>query len=297
MKGTSLELYRVFYEIGKTGNLTRAAENLYVSQPNISTALKALEEQLLTTLCVRSKKGITLTYEGRVLFDELEKAFSHIALAETKIEKLVHLESGIISISASDTICNYYLLPYITSFAKRYPGIRLEITNRTSLETVDLLKSGQVDFGFINLPFEDDSLSITRCCEVNDILVGGARYKDLAKGSIAFSELSGYPLVMLERKSISRLCIDDFFEKAGIYLSPVLELGSFDLIISFVRNDMGLAFIPMELCGRFIDNTGIFQIKLKNPLPARGIGLIEMKSAAHSNAAEKFKEIILSKQN
>jgi DNA-binding transcriptional LysR family regulator len=293
MRGTSLELYRVFYEIGKTGNLTRAAEKLYVSQPNISTALKALEEQLHTTLCVRTKKGITLTYEGQTLFDELEKAFSHIALAETRIEKLVHLESGIISISASDTICNYYLLPYITSFAKKYPGIRLEITNRTSLETVDLLKSGQIDFGFINLPFEDDLLSITTCREIHDILIGGAIYKDLAKDSMSYSALTQYPLVMLERKSISRLCIDNFFEKAGISLSPVLELGSFDLIISFVRNNMGLAFIPMELCGQFIDNNEIFQIKLENPLPARGIGLIETNNAVHSNAAEKFKEIIL----
>lgn len=296
MKGTSLELYKVFYEIGKTRNLTRAAENLYVSQPNISTALKTLEEQLHTVLCIRSKKGITLTYEGQVLFDELEKAFSHISLAETKIEKLVHLESGIISISASDTICNYYLLPYITSFAKKYSGIRLEITNRTSLETVDLLKSGQVDFGFINLPFEDDSLSITRCCEVHDILIGGAIYKNLTNGSMSFSELSQYPLVMLERKSISRLCIDDFFEKAGISLSPILELGSLDLIISFVRNNMGLAFIPMELCGQFIDNNEVFHVKLENQLPTRGIGLIEMKSSIHSNAAEKFKEIILSKK-
>lgn len=296
MKGTSLELYRVFYEIGKTGNLTRAAEKLYVSQPNISTALKALEEQLHTTLCVRTKKGITLTYEGQALFDELEKAFSHIALAETKIEKLVHLESGIISISASDTICNYYLLPYITSFAKKYPGIRLEITNRTSLETVDLLKSGQIDFGFINLPFEDDLLSITTCCEVHDILIGGIDYKQLSYKGISYSALSQYPLVMLERKSISRLCIDDFFEKAGISLSPVLELGSLDLIISFVRNNMGLAFIPMELCGQFIDNYEIFQIKLENPLPARGIGLIEINNAVHSNAAEKFKEIILAKE-
>jgi DNA-binding transcriptional LysR family regulator len=293
MRGTSLELYRVFYEIGKTGNLTRAAEKLYVSQPNISTALKALEEQLHTTLCVRTKKGITLTYEGQTLFDELEKAFSHIALAETKIEKLVHLESGIISISASDTICNYYLLPYITSFAKKYPGIRLEITNRTSLETVDLLKSGQIDFGFINLPFEDDLLSITTCCEIHDILIGGIDYKQLSYKGISYSALSQYPLVMLERKSISRLCIDDFFEKAGISLSPVLELGSLDLIISFVRNNMGLAFIPMELCGQFIDNYEIFQIKLENPLPARGIGLIETNNAVHSNAAEKFKEIIL----
>lgn len=293
MKGTSLERYRIFHEIGRTGNLTRAAENLYVSQPNISTALKALEEQLHTTLCIRTKKGITLTYEGQVLFNELEKAFFHIEVAETKIEKLVHLESGIISISASDTICNYYLLPYIADFAKKHSGIKLEITNRTSLETVALLKNGQVDFGFINLPFEDDSLAITKCREIHDILIGGMMYQDLTRDSISFSELSQYPLVMLERKSMSRFCIDDFFNKEGITLSPILELGSLDLIISFVRNNMGLAFIPMELCGQFVDNTEVYQIKLEKPLPVRGIGLIEMKSAVHSNAAEKFKSIIL----
>ncbi|HHY83080.1 MAG TPA: LysR family transcriptional regulator [Clostridiales bacterium] len=296
MKGISMELYRVFYEIGKAGSLTRAAEKLYVSQPNISAALKALEEQLQTILCVRSKKGISLTYEGQVLFSELEKAFSHIELAETKIEKLVHLESGIISISASDTICNYYLLPYITKFTKRYPGIILQITNRTSLETVELLKSGQVDFGFINLPYEDDMLSITTCCEIHDVLIGGSDYKHLSYTGITNTELSRYPLVMLERKSNSRLCIDDFFEKAGISLSPVLELGSLDLVISFVRNNMGLAFIPLELCGQFIDNDEIFQIELEIPLPARGIGLIELINTVHSNAAKKFKEIILTNQ-
>lgn len=115
---------------------------------------------------------------------------------------------------------------------KKYLGIRTEITNRTSLETVDLLKRGQVDFGFINLPFEDDLLSITTCCEVHDILIGGIEYKQLSYTGVSYAELSRYPLVMLERKSISRLCIDDFFENAGISLSPVLELGSLDLIIS-----------------------------------------------------------------
>ncbi len=290
MKGISLELYRVFWEIGKTGNLTRAAEKLYVSQPNISVALKTLENQLQATLCIRTKKGVTLTQEGEVLFNELEKAFSHIRLAETKIEKLVHLESGRISISAGDTICNYYLLPYITRFTRQYPGIRLEITNRTSRETVALLKTGQVDIGFINLPYVDKLLSTTVCCKIHDVLVGGSRYKELAQTEISIFELSQYPLVMLERKSNSRLCIDHFFEQKGIVLSPVLELGSLDLVLSFVKNNMGLAFIPMELCGQFIDQDTIFPIGLKNPLPARGIGLIELAGATRSRAVEQFKK-------
>lgn len=103
-----------------------------------------------------------------------------------------------------------------------------------------LSEQPKIDFGFINLPFEDDLLSITTCCEVHDILIGGIEYKQLSYTGASYAELSLYPLVMLERKSISRLCIDDFFEKAGISLSPVLELGSLDLIISFVRNNMGL---------------------------------------------------------
>jgi DNA-binding transcriptional LysR family regulator len=292
MKGISLELYKVFWEIGKAKNITRAAENLYVSQPNISAALKTLEDQLHATLCVRTKKGITLTHEGDILFGELEKAFSHIQLAETKIEKLVHLESGKISISASDTICNNYLLPYITNFKKANPGIRLEITNRTSLETVELLKKGHADIGFINLPLEDASLKTTLCCEVHDVLIGGSMYKGLSQTEISSSELSLYPLVMLERKSNSRLCLDRYFEETHISLSPVLELGSLDLVVSFVKSNMGLAFIPLELCGHFIDNYEIFHIGLKNPLPVRGIGLVELSGTAYSCAVEQFKKTL-----
>jgi DNA-binding transcriptional LysR family regulator len=293
MKGISLELYRIFWEIGKTQNITRAAENLFVTQPNISAALRTLEDRLHATLCVRSKKGISLTYEGQTLFNELEEAFSHITLAETKIEKLIHLESGTISISASDTICSYYLLPFIAAFTKRYPGIRLEISNRTSLETAELVKSGSVDFGFVNLPCRDASLVTTVCSDVHDILIGGSEYESLSRSVLPISALSGYPLVMLERKSVSRLSQDRFFEEAGIALAPVLELGSLDLVVSFVRSNMGLAFIPKELCGRFVDRQAIFEIVLDRPLPVRGIGIVELKGSVRSTASEQFIRTVL----
>ena len=76
-------------------------------------------------------------------------------------------------------------------------------------------------------------------------------------------------------------------------MSPVLELGSLDLVVSFVKNNMGLAFIPMELCGHFIDKIEIFHINLDTQLPVRGIGLVEMKGSIHSNAAEIFRKTIL----
>ncbi|MDR2505957.1 MAG: LysR family transcriptional regulator, partial [Oscillospiraceae bacterium] len=102
MNNVSLELYRTFLMLGKTKNITSAAKLLYVSQPSVSFALKTLEEQLGTTLCTRGKKGVTLTAEGQVLFDELCPAFEHIETAERKLSSLLRLDSGVVSISAGD---------------------------------------------------------------------------------------------------------------------------------------------------------------------------------------------------
>jgi DNA-binding transcriptional LysR family regulator len=295
VKDISLDLYRIFFEIGKTQNLTRAAEHLYVTQPNVSVALKSLETQLGVTLCARTKKGITLTKEGETLFTELETAFSHIALGEFKVERLVRLDSGQLSLSASDTICHYFLLPYITSMTKQYPGVRFDITNRTSPETLDLVKKGSVDFGFVNLPLDDDAISSTPCLEIHDVLIGGTDYRKLTEIKPTLSEVSAYPLVMLERKSNSRKLQDSFFEKKGLELNPMLELGSLDLIISFVRNNMGLAFIPFELCGHFIDGDLIFRIPLEEELPVRALGIIERKDVVCSAAGRVFKTLVREK--
>ena len=297
IKGISLELYKIFREIGRTGNLTRAAENLYVTQPNVSVALKTLEEKLNTTLCTRTKKGIVLTKEGEVLLDEIEKAFMHIDMAEQKIDKLVHMDSGTISISASDTICNYYLLPYITAFTSRYPGIKLNITNRTTFETAELIKSGRVDYGFINLPFTDSAITITECSRLSDILIAGSKYRHLAKQKFSLEDIANYPLIMLEKKSNSRLWLDRFFESLNISLSPVLELGSLDLLISFVRSNLGIAFIPKELCGNFVDNKSIFEVSMKDSIPTRALGLAELSGSVLSHAAGSFKSLVLNKKN
>lgn len=293
MKGISLELYRVFLEIARTRNLTRAAENLYVTQPNVSVALKTLEEGLGAALCIRTKKGVILTKEGEALYTELEKAFEHIGVAERNIEKLAHMDSGTISISASDTVCNYFLLPYITAFASRYPGIRLGITNRTSLETIELLKSGKIDFGFINLPFSESGIVAKKCGDMHDILVGGRDYSNLTEKSLPLASIPDYPLIMLERKSNSRLCLDKFFGEKGIILSPILELGSLDLLISFVKSNMGIAFIPEELCGRFVDSETVFHIRLEEEPPVRGLALAELEGAVLSRAAAAFREMVL----
>ena len=176
MKNISLELYRTFWAVGKTLNMTNAAKLLYVSQPSVSLALKSLEEQLGALLCIRGQKGVILTAEGQALFEELDFAFARIEIGERKLQSLLNLDSGNVSISASDTVCNYYLMPFITSFCEKHPEIHIEITNRTSFETLELVQQRKVELGFVNLPINDKDLKVSKCMDLNNVLIAGIKY-------------------------------------------------------------------------------------------------------------------------
>ncbi|HML48977.1 MAG TPA: LysR family transcriptional regulator [Clostridia bacterium] len=293
MGAVSYELYRTFWAIGKTGSVTKAAELLHVTQPNVSQALKSLEAQVGGILCERSKKGVTLTPEGRALFEALDQAVGHIEKGERQLESLLNLNSGLVSISASDTVCNYHLLPRLRAFLEAHPNIRLEVTNRTSLETLELVRSQRVDLGFVNDPPPDPDLAYTHCLDLTEVLVAGTRYRGLAGAPRSLAECLAYPLILLERKSVSRLFLDRQLQERGLAARPILELGSLDLIISFARNNFGLAFIPYELCGHLIDGETLFQVPLQERLPPRALAMVELKGRVLSHATRAFQNHVL----
>lgn len=297
MQSASYELYRIFWAIGRTGNLTRAAQLLYVTQPSVSQALKALERQLNVTLCERSKRGVRLTVEGAALYAELDQAIAHIQAAERKLDRLANLESGIISISAADTVCNYYLLPHIRAFMDAHPKLRLSITNRTSQETLALVQSQQVELGFVNLPVTDPAVLASDCLPLTDVLVAGLPFRHLADQPCALEECLDFPFVLLEKKSASRLSLDASLKAQNIVLQPILELGSIDLILSFVRGGFGLTFVPYELCGALLDGETLFTVPLKKALPLRRLTLIQCRDMPLSIASQAFKQHILAKQS
>ena len=296
MNAVSYDLYRTFWAIGKTGSLTKAAELLYVTQPNVSQALKSLEAQVGGILCERSKRGVVLTPEGRALFEALDQAVGHIEKGERQLESLLNLHSGLVSISASDTVCNYHLLPRLRAFLEAHPNIRLEVTNRTSLETLELVRSQRVDLGFVNDPVPDPGLVYIHCLDLTEILIAGPRFRGLAKAPRSLAECLSHPLILLERKSASRLFLDRQLQERGLAARPILELGSLDLIISFVRNDFGLAFIPDALCGHLIDSETLFRVPLQENLPPRALAMVELKGRVVSHATRACQKHILSGQ-
>ena len=177
----NLELYRVFYTVAKCGSLTKAAEELYISQPAVSQAVKQLESQLGGPLFNRTHKGMELTEPGgKEVFRSVEQALKLIDKAEKTYASLKDEATGVIKICASDTVIKHFLLPYIKEYNLRYPEVKLSFINGTSLETVAKLKNKKGDLGFINLPLEDKTLNLTgKVNYLNDGFFAGERFKEL----------------------------------------------------------------------------------------------------------------------
>lgn len=285
----SFDLYRIFYITAKAESISKAAKELYISQPAVSQSIKQLEERLGGRLFFRTPKGIILTAEGEAVFKYIEQAYNFIMTAQTKFSEMQGLMNGEIKIGAGDTLCKYYLLPYLEAFHQNYPDIRIKVTNRTTKETIELLESGKVDFGVVNLPIEKHShLHIIEGMSIKETFVVGAKYKAITEKPISINELTGYPMLLLEKGSNTRKCLDDYFESKGIQVIPEIELGSIDLLVEFARIGFGVAFVVKNFIEEELTNSKLFEIQLIGELPQRKIGIVYLKNVPLSAAAKKF---------
>ena len=146
------ELYKVFYYVAVSLSFSEASKKLYISQSAVSQSIKVLEKKLDQTLFIRSTKKVQLTPEGEILLRHIEPAVNLIRRGESQIMETNTLGGGQIRIGASDTICRYFLVPYLGRFHREYPKVHIKVTNQTSVKCADLLENGTVDLIFTNYP-------------------------------------------------------------------------------------------------------------------------------------------------
>lgn len=289
----SLEWYRVFYWTAKLGGVTNAAKKLHITQPAVSHTLKQLESSLGGNLFFRSPKGVTLTSEGEELFQFVEQAIQLIDQGETKLIEMQNLVSGEINIGASDTLCKHYLLPYLEQFHKDYPDVRVRVTNRTTSETIALLKEGIIDFGVVNLPAEDPKIQFKKSLVQQDCLIGIPRFADLLGESTTLGELQKYPLLMLETGGSTRSYLDNYALSQGVIFNPDFELGSIDLLVEFALSGFGLAFIVRDYVHKELASGKLVEIPIVPAIPERHIGIAVLKGVPLSKVSERFLDKII----
>ena len=285
-----LDYYRMFYETARFNSFSTAAQHLFISQSAISQCIHQLESELGVQLFVRTRRGVSLTNEGKLLFQKVENAINSIEQGENQLERLRHLESGEITIAAGDTITTHFLLKYLEEFHALYPDIRIEMANSYSSQMLSLVKEGKADLAFINMPLHDDELTIEPCFEINDVFVCGSDITD--KESYSWNEVAELPLILLEKNSSSRRFLDNHFNEKGISLNPQIEVAVHDLLIRFASIQLGDSCVIEQFTKEELERGIIKKLALDPPLPKRNIGCAYLKNAPLSYAAKAFLDLI-----
>ena len=150
----NMDYYRIFYYVAKYGNFTKAARTLGNSQPNVTRAMNCLEQQLQCSLFIRTNRGVQLTSEGERLYVRVSAAMTQLFAAEEELGDSGGLSRGSISIGATETALNIFLLEKLKSFHMEYPGIRLKLYNHSTPQAVEAVKSGKIEFAVVTTPVE-----------------------------------------------------------------------------------------------------------------------------------------------
>ncbi|MCI8617227.1 MAG: LysR family transcriptional regulator [Clostridia bacterium] len=281
----NLELYKIFYVVAKYNHMTKASEELHISQPAISQSIKKLEEQLGGTLFLRSNKGMELTEEGKMFYEYVKSALELINNAENEFTSFKDLSKGEIKIGCSTTLTKLVLIDSLKNFHSAYPNINVNITNDLTSNLINDLKLGKLDFVIFNESnVKETNLNLQKIKELQQGFVyNPSFYSDDIKN---FNDLNNYPLILQKEESNSRKLLNYISSENGVKLIPKIEVVSQDLITEFVNIGFGIGFVIIDLAKRKFDY--LKELKINKKIPNINIYLATNKSISLTFASKMF---------
>jgi len=284
-----LELYRVFYIVAKNKHMTKASEELYISQPAISQSIKKLETQLGGTLFLRSNKGMELTEEGKMFYEYVKGALELINNAENEFTSFKDLSKGEIKIGCSTTLTKLILIDSIKEFHNKYPNININITNDLTSNLINDLKIGKLDFVIFNESnIKETNLYLEK---IKELKQGFIYNKEFYSDEIDdFKDLNKFPLILQKEESNSRKLLDYIALQNNIKLIPKMEVVSQELISEFVNIGLGIGFGIIDLTTRNYKN--LKELKINKKIPNINIYLATNKSVSLTFASKMFIKLL-----
>lgn len=289
----NLEYYKIFYYVGQLKSITLAAEELSISQPAVSQAIKHLEKELGSPLFVRTSRGVRFTTEGEVLYSYVKRGYESIRLGEKKFLELLDLEEGELFIGASDMTLQFYLLEYLEKFHELHPKIRVTVKNAPTPETLKMLQEGSIDFGVISTPIQKRvDLRFRKVRDIQDIFVVGKKFKELTGRKLQYKELENLPLMCLEGTTSTRAYVEEFLRKNGVLLQPEFELATSDMLVRFAIRGFGVASVVEDFALEAIEKKEVFRLEFEKKIPKRHFCIVTDEKIPMSAAARCFLEFL-----
>ena len=272
----NLSQYRIFYSVARTGNISKAARELYISQPAISKAISKLEDSLNTTLFTRNSRGVQLPEEGQILFAHTSAAFEELNLGERELKRIREFNMGHIRIGVSNTLCRFIMVSYLKGFIEKYPHIKITIESQSSTHTLAMLGQQRIYIGLTAKPKTGKSLVFLPVMEIQDTFVATPSYLEnlrLREGADADLFQTGN-IMLLDKQNLTRTYIDDYMNANHIQANNLLQVTTMDLLIEFARIGLGIGCVIREFVRDDIDKGRLVEIRPESPIRKRTIGFV-----------------------
>ena len=280
-----LELYRVFYTVAKHNHMTKASEELHISQPAISQSIKKLEDQLGGTLFLRSNKGMSLTSEGKMFYEYVKGALELISNAENEFTSFKDLSKGEIKIGCSTTLTKLILINSLKEFHKDYPNININIINDLTSNLINDLKLGKLDFVIFNESnIKENNLNLEKIKELKQGFIYNPEFYDDKINS--FEDLNSGSLILQKEEANSRKLLDYVALQHNVKLVPKMEVVSQELITEFTNIGLGIGFSIIDLAKRNYKN--LKELDINKKIPNINIYLATNKSISLTFASKMF---------
>ena len=280
-----LELYRIFYTVAKHKHMTKASEELHISQPAISQSIKKLEDQLGGTLFLRSNKGMDLTSEGKMFYEYVKGALELINNAENEFTSFKDLSKGEIKIGCSTTLTKLVLMDALKDFHLDYPNININITNDLTSKLINDLKLGKLDFVVFNESnIKETNLNLEKIKELKQGFIYNPEFYD--DNVNTFEDLNNVPLILQKEESNSRKLLDYIALQNNVKLIPKMEVVSQELITEFTNIGLGIGFAIIDLAKRNFKN--LKELNINKKIPNINIYLATNKSVSLTFASKMF---------
>ena len=288
----NFELYKIFYTVVKCSNITKAAEELYISQPAVSKSIKKLEDSLGGKLFNRTKKGVMLTEEGKEFYGYVKAAMENFSNAENRFNDLINLETGTIRIGISATLTKYFFIPYLEEFHKLHPNIDIKIYTEVTKILYKKLKDGIIDIIILNLPFmyeDDKEVTINKIKEVQDAFYVSKSFKELENKKLSLKDIEDYKFLFQGTGSNTRTFLDNYLKENNIKIKPYMELNSYSLVNYLTKAGLGIGYLTID----FTDEKELIKLNIKEKIPKRSIGIMYSNKNLPSFATKEMINIIL----
>jgi DNA-binding transcriptional LysR family regulator len=286
-----------FLTVAKKGSFSKAALELFRTQPAISIKLRSLERELGHQLLERRPRGLDLTPAGEILYRRGQSILDEIGTLRTELSDLTAKKSGRVALGASDTVSLYLLPQMIKQFVQRYPGIELILVTQVSRQVVDRILSGDLDIGIVTLPVPEGSLEVRELYRDQFVLVFPPGHPLATRRRIRASHLRGHPIIHLKPETFTRQWIDGKLAQFGLGDQVRLEVSTIEIIKRLVETGMGISLLPEMAIEDELRSGRLCAARLQGVPLIRTMALVNRKGKYFSHALRAFVDDLLAYTN